>query len=233
VNVTAYSVLLLLDTWHLLLVSNCFYSSFITHHSSLMRILLLATRNLDKVREISAKLSPLDIEVKSFLDFPQLPEVEEDGETLEANALIKAQAGFQATGIPTLADDTGLETDALNGAPGVLSSRYAGENATYADNRRKLLHAMENVPNDQRQAVFRTVVTIFDELGFIQVEGRCAGIIVRMERGKGGFGYDPVFLVPEYAQTFAEMPLELKNRISHRGKALDKAIEVIKNRWGL
>ena len=198
-----------------------------------MQTLLLATRNRDKVREIAAKLAHLDIEVKSFLDFPHLPEVVEDGETLEANALKKAKVGFQAAGIPTLADDTGLQVAALNGAPGVYSSRFAGKDATYADNRRKLLKEMENIPDNLRQAAFRTVVTIYDEKGFEQVEGLCEGVIIRSERGEGGFGYDPVFLVPSCGQTFAEMSLDLKNRISHRGKAIDKAIEVIKQRWGL
>ncbi len=198
-----------------------------------MKTLLLATHNLDKVREIAAKLAHLDIEVKSFRDFPHLPEVLEDGATLEDNALKKAREGFQATGLPTLADDTGLEAAALNGAPGVYSSRFAGEDATYADNRWKLLKEMENIPDNLRQAAFRTVVTIYDDKGFEQVEGICQGVIIRSERGEGGFGYDPVFFVPEYDQTFAEMALELKNRISHRGKAIDKAIEVIKKRWGL
>jgi len=195
-----------------------------------MKTLLLATRNRDKVREIAAKLAHLNIKVKSFRDFPHLPEVVEDGETLEANALKKAREGFQATGIPTLADDTGLEVSALGGEPGVYSSRYAGENVSYADNRRKLLMEMENVSDNMRQAAFRTVVTIYDKKGYEQVEGICEGVIIRGERGEGGFGYDPVFYVPEFGQTFAEMSLELKNRISHRGKAIDKAIEVIQRK---
>lgn len=195
--------------------------------------LLIATRNQDKVREISAKLAPLGLEIKSFLDFPEIPEVVEDGETLEANALKKAQAGFEAAAIPTIADDTGLEVDALNGAPGVYSSRYAGKDATYAGNRLKLIEAMKGVPDECRQAAFKTVVTIYDKNGFVQVEGRCDGIIIDEERGDGTFGYDPVFYVPEYGQTFAEMDLKLKNKISHRGLAFGKAMEVIEKRWGL
>ena len=195
------------------------------------KIILIATRNKDKVREITAKLVPLGVQVKSFLDFPEIPEVVEDGETLEANALKKAEAGFKSTGILTLADDTGLEVDALGGAPGVFSSRYAGQDATYSSNRRKLIEAVKDIPLDKRQAAFRTVVTIYDENGAVQVEGRCGGIIIEEERGKGTFGYDPVFYVPEYGQTFAEMEMELKNKISHRGIAFSKAMEIIKELW--
>ncbi|MBC8279140.1 MAG: RdgB/HAM1 family non-canonical purine NTP pyrophosphatase [FCB group bacterium] len=197
------------------------------------KTILIATRNEDKVREITDKLAPLGVTVKSFLDFPEIPEVIEDGETLEANALKKAETGFKATGLPTLADDTGLEVDALGGAPGVYSSRYAGEEATYSDNRRKLIEAIKDVPDDKRQAAFRTVVTILDEKGSTQLEGKCGGIIITEERGDGTFGYDPVFYVPEYGQTFAEMDLKLKNKISHRGLAFGKAMEVIKEDWGL
>jgi len=197
------------------------------------KTILIATRNRDKIREITAKLASLGVTVKSFLDFSEIPEVIEDGETLEANALKKAETGFKSTGIPTLADDTGLEVDALGGAPGVFSSRYAGEEATYSDNRRKLIDAIKDVPDDKRQAAFRTVVTIYDEKGSTQVEGKCDGIIIAEERGDGTFGYDPVFYVPEYGQTFAEMDLKLKNKISHRGLAFGKAMEVIKEIWGL
>ena len=172
-------------------------------------------------------LNNYDITVKSLLDFPDAPEIVEDGDTLEANAVKKAEAGFKITGLPTIADDTGLEVKALIGAPGVYSSRYAGENVTYADNRRKLLHEMTNVPDNERSAVFRTVAA-FKTAEYINiVEGQCEGYITREERGEGGFGYDPVFYIPDYKQTFAEMPLELKNKISHRGEAMDKIVEVI------
>ncbi|MBL7192166.1 XTP/dITP diphosphatase [bacterium] len=192
-----------------------------------VKVILLATHNRDKVREISLKLNNYDITVKSLLDFPDAPEIVEDGDTLEANAVKKAEAGFKITGLPTIADDTGLEVKALIGAPGVYSSRYAGENVTYADNRRKLLHEMTNVPDNERSAVFRTVAA-FKTAEYINiVEGQCEGYITREERGEGGFGYDPVFYIPDYKQTFAEMPLELKNKISHRGEAMDKIVEVI------
>lgn len=195
--------------------------------------ILIATHNKDKVREITAKLSALSIEVKSLLDFPNISETVEDGATLEANAVKKAREGFFATGIPTLADDTGLEVEALGGAPGVFSSRYAGEEVSYADNRGKLLREMQDIPVGSRNAVFKTVMALYDSSGYICVEGMCEGIILNYERGEGGFGYDPVFFVPEYGQTFAEMSLELKNKISHRGRALEKAIAVIMKRWNL
>ncbi len=195
--------------------------------------ILIATRNRDKVREIAAKLAGLNLNIKSLLDFPQIPDVIEDGKTLEENALKKARAGFEATGLPTIADDTGLEVYALNNAPGVYSSRYAGEKATYRDNRKKLLQEMRNIPPSDRKCVFRTVVCIYDEKGYEFIQSKCEGIIIEEERGSGGFGYDPIFLVPQYDQTFAEMPLELKNVISHRGKAVDKTIQVIKRRWNI
>ena len=196
-----------------------------------MSTVLIATRNKDKVLEINHKLKGLGLEVKSFLDFPHFPEVIEDGKTIEENALKKARTGFLATGLTTLADDTGLEVEALNGAPGLYSSRYAGDNATYADNRRKLLLELEGIPPDKRRAVFRTVVVIFDKDGFNQLEGRCKGLITEDERGTGGFGYDPIFLLPEYGMTFAEMPLKLKNRVSHRGRAVEKAIQIIREKF--
>ncbi|NQS97314.1 MAG: RdgB/HAM1 family non-canonical purine NTP pyrophosphatase [candidate division Zixibacteria bacterium] len=195
-----------------------------------MPIILIATRNKDKVLEINHKLKGLGLEVKSFLDFPHIPEVIEDGKTIEENALKKARIGFFATGLTTLSDDTGIEVEALNGAPGLYSSRYAGDNASYADNRHKLLRELEGIPIEKRRAVFRTVVVIFDKDGFNQLEGRCEGLITEDERGTGGFGYDPIFLLPEYGMTFAEMPLKLKNRVSHRGRAVEKAIQIIREK---
>jgi len=193
--------------------------------------LLIATKNKDKVREISQKLDGLELEIKSLLDYPEIPDVIEDGVTLAENALKKARAGFDATGCMTIADDTGLEVEVLDGAPGVYSSRYAGENATYCDNRIKLLQTMANIPPDQRKAMFRTVVIMIDINGVVgEVEGCCEGFITTEERGTGGFGYDPIFYVPGYGQTFAEMPLSEKNKISHRGIAVEKAVELIKQK---
>ena len=190
--------------------------------------IVLATRNRDKVNEIRDLLIDLEVQILTLNDFPEVPEIIEDRETLEQNAYKKAKTVFDATGILSVADDTGLEVDALNGQPGVYSSRFAGEQATYDDNVNKLLQEMENVPDDQRSAIFRTVISIVGENINELVEGRCKGIIVRHKKGNGGFGYDPVFYVPEYRRTFAEMPLSLKNQISHRGQALQKAIKILK-----
>jgi XTP/dITP diphosphohydrolase len=194
------------------------------------KTILIATRNKDKIREISQKLEGLGLKIKSLNDFPRIPDINEDGATIEDNAIKKTQTGCNATGLLTLADDTGLEVSALKGAPGVYSSRYAGKGATYADNRRKLLQAMQNIPKEKRNAVFRTVAAICDENGVILVEGKCEGVIIEEERGSAGFGYDPVFMIPELGKTFAEMTLEQKNRISHRGKAFAKAREIIERK---
>ncbi|NOZ62571.1 MAG: XTP/dITP diphosphatase [Calditrichaeota bacterium] len=191
--------------------------------------LILATKNRDKVREMRGLLHDLELEIVSGADFPELPEVDEDGETLEQNALKKARVIHEITGLLCLADDTGLEVDALNGRPGVFSSRFAGENASYDDNVEKLLRMMADVPESARTARFRTVVAIIGKNFRRTIEGICPGIITRERRGSHGFGYDPVFLIPEYGKTFAEMALELKNKISHRGLALQKARQVLEN----
>jgi XTP/dITP diphosphohydrolase len=189
---------------------------------------VLATRNADKVVEIRGILNLGNGELKSLLDFPDCREIEETGSTLEANALLKAAEGFRMTGMPCLADDTGLEVDALNGAPGVFSSRFAGEAASYADNVRKLLAVMKDVPDGKRSARFRCVVALKSATREEWVEGRCEGVILFESRGSGGFGYDPVFYVPEFGKTLAEMPLTEKNAISHRGKAFRKMAEVLR-----
>ncbi len=184
--------------------------------------LLLATRNLDKVREIRSVLADLDVELICAADVPDLPEVEEDADTLEGNAIKKAMTLHKMTGLPTLADDTGLEVEALGGAPGVFSSRYAGPDATYADNVQKLLQAMRDVPESRRQAQFRTVIAFAHDGQVETVEGVCRGVITTEPRGSNNFGYDPVFYVPDLGKTMAEMTLEEKNRISHRGRALQE-----------
>ncbi|MCA9731116.1 RdgB/HAM1 family non-canonical purine NTP pyrophosphatase [candidate division KSB1 bacterium] len=188
--------------------------------------LLLATKNKDKVREIIAKLAEFDFELISAADRDDLPEVVEDAPDLVGNAIKKAQTLYEITGIPSIADDTGLEVDALNGAPGVFSSRYSGPGATYADNVDKLLHEMRHVPEESRTARFRTVVAWVSEKGVKTVEGICHGTITKTRRGSGNFGYDPVFEVTESGRTMAEMTLEEKNRISHRGRAFQKLAEL-------
>jgi len=195
-----------------------------------LKKLLLATRNKDKVIEIKHVLKDLNIEIISADAFENLPDVDEDQPTLEGNAIKKARVLFEIAGIPTVADDTGLEVDFLNGQPGVRSSRYAGENATYEDNVNKLLKALAGVPAEKRTARFRTIVAFWDGKGVQTVEGVCEGIILDERRGHFGFGYDPVFYVPHLKKTFAEMSLEEKNKISHRGLALKKFKELINSK---
>jgi XTP/dITP diphosphohydrolase len=190
--------------------------------------LVLATRNADKIREIKEILGLRDGELRSLLDYPEMRDIEENGSTLEQNALIKAAEGFRMTEMPCLADDTGLEVDSLNGEPGVYSSRYAGENATYADNVRKLLVVMKDVPPEKRSARFRCVVALKAEGREEWVDGTCEGVILKEPRGSGGFGYDPVFFVTEIGKTLAEMSPADKNAISHRGRAFRKMAEVLK-----
>ena len=189
--------------------------------------IVLATKNQDKVKEIKQLLKDIAVEVFTLDHFPEIGEIIEDGVTLEQNAIKKAKTVFHRTGLIAVADDTGLEVDALAGKPGVFSSRFAGEDATYEDNVRKLLQRMEGIPESERGARFRCVISIVGPGIAQSVDAVCSGMITRQKRGVAGFGYDPVFWVAEYGQTFAEMPLELKNRISHRGLALQKAKKVL------
>lgn len=184
-----------------------------------MRI-LLATNNPHKAEELASILGGLDgIEVITLKDLPiTLPEPVEDGETLEANAYIKAREIFMATGIPTVADDTGLEVEALDGAPGVLSARFAGESATYADNCAKLLRELEGA--EKRAARFRTVICYTDQQRTLFAEGSVDGEVITAPRGDAGFGYDPIFRPEGDDRAFAEMTPAEKNRISHRARAL-------------
>ena len=182
--------------------------------------LVLATRNRDKVLEIQAALAESAVQILSLEGFPDAPEVIEDRETLEGNAGKKALIIHQHTGLPALADDTGLFVEALHGAPGVRSSRYAGEKVTYQDNLDKLLFEMRGVPPEKRQAQFVTVMA-FAQNGHVHlVRGECPGSIALAPRGAGRFGYDPVFIVAGKNRTYAEMALAEKNALSHRGRAL-------------
>jgi XTP/dITP diphosphohydrolase len=185
-----------------------------------MNDLLLATRNRDKVRELAALLGDLPVAVRSLHDVEGIPEIEEDAETIEGNAIKKARVAFERSGLPSLADDTGLEVGYLQGAPGVYSSRYAGPGATYADNVKKLIRAMKGVPARRRNARFRCVMAFVSTGGVLEVaEGICPGVILEAPRGNGGFGYDPVFLPDGHQETFAEMDLATKNALSHRARA--------------
>jgi len=188
--------------------------------------LVLASRNPHKIEEMQQILEPLGIEVLSTQDFPQLNEVEEDLPTLEGNALKKARYVASKTGFPALSDDTGLEVDALDGAPGVYSARYAGENVSYQDNVDKLLAEMETKSN--REAQFRTVVALVNGVHEYTFEGICKGEILWEQIGEKGFGYDPVFRPDGYEQTFAELDSAEKNKISHRGRAIQKFVEFLK-----
>lgn len=191
------------------------------------RKLVLSTGNQDKIVEIKNLLQHLEIEILTLDAFPGAPDVVEDGETLEENAIKKARAIADFTGLPAVADDTGLEVNYLDGAPGVYSSRYSGEHATYADNVNKLLRELMGVPREKRGARFRYVAAFCNQNDCRTIEGKCEGVIGEERRGTGGFGYDPVFYVQEHGRTFAEMDLELKNRISHRAKAFLKLRELI------
>jgi len=189
-----------------------------------VRSLLVATSNPGKAAEIAQILK--GFRVITLADIPALPEVEEDGETFLQNALLKARYYSDATGELTMADDSGLEVDALDGAPGVRSSRFA---ATDEDRIAKLLGLMEDVPDGSRSARFVCAIAIVDPEGVtVTAEGEVEGSITRAPRGTNGFGYDPVFLVDDTGLTMAELPSEVKNSISHRGKALTKALPLVR-----
>lgn len=183
--------------------------------------LLLATGNPGKVAEMESLLAHLPVDLVTPADLDVSLNVTEDAETLRGNAHKKAAAYHNATGLPSLADDTGLEIDALDSRPGVHTARFAGPDATPQDNKRRTLKVMDGV--DDRSARFRTVAAFVDEGGETHTfEGVCPGEITTEERGDGGFGYDPLFLPDGHSQTFAEMPADAKNAISHRKKALEQ-----------
>ena len=193
-----------------------------------MRI-LIGSNNQHKVGEMSAILRSIfseELSVQLPRDLPTFPtDIDECGDTLEANAMIKALEMYEATAQPCLADDTGLEVAALNGRPGVFSARFAGEDATDADNRALLLRELRGM--DDRTAQFRTVICFYDGFRPIFAEGVCAGRILDEERGEGGFGYDPVFMPDGDTRSFAEMPAAEKNAISHRGRALQQMARML------
>lgn len=184
-------------------------------------MLVLATSNKNKVKEFKKLVENFSIEIKSLSDFGPLPPVIEDGETFDDNAYKKAHHTAKVLGIPAIADDSGLVVEALNGAPGVHSARYAGDQATDEENVEKLLREMADV-NDRR-AYFQCVLSIAVPSGpALTYEGRCEGTVTREKRGSSGFGYDPVFLCNTFKKTFAELSMEEKNRVSHRGRALQE-----------
>tara|TARA_A100001035_G_scaffold11806_1_gene8267 strand:+ start:1202 stop:1786 length:585 start_codon:yes stop_codon:yes gene_type:complete len=183
--------------------------------------IVLATHNKGKMSEINNLLSS-SYEVLTLDHFPDIKEIPETGKTLKENAFIKARTVFEMTGLPSLADDTGLEVEALGGEPGVFSARYAGEQASYQDNCEKLLKNMMRVPKEDREAKFRTVIAYKDDNRELSCDGSVKGEIAQSPKGSFGFGYDSVFYYPPLEKTFAELSEEEKNSISHRGRALRK-----------
>ena len=186
--------------------------------------IVIATRNKGKTAEICALLEGFPVQVKNLDDFGPIPEVEEDGETFEENAYKKASFTARILGIPALADDSGLMIDALDGAPGVHSARFAGPDATDQERCQKLLTAMQN--SDNRGAAFACVISIAVPTGpALTYEGECRGLLTRKPHGENGFGYDPVFYFPPLKKTFAQLTREEKSHVSHRGKALREVRE--------
>jgi len=185
--------------------------------------LLVATGNKGKMNEIRQILAGLVENLYCLADFPNLPEVIEDGLTFEENACKKAMSAAISTGIPSIADDSGLVVDSLEGRPGIHSARYAGFGASDAENNRKLLHEMAGLTVHQRTAFFYCAVALCFPDGTCRTFcGTLDGVLLESPRGDGGFGYDPLFLLPEYGKTLAELGMEVKNGISHRGRALEK-----------
>ncbi len=193
-----------------------------------MKILVIATRNKGKAREIASILDGSDFEIRTLDDYPLFKEPEETADTFAGNAAIKAIAAAEHTGQMCLADDSGIVVDALGGRPGVYSSRYAGDNASDEERVRKLLAEMKGVPYDMRSARFVAAVAIALPGRLVAVtEGKCEGIIACKPRGENGFGYDPIFIPQGMNQTMAELPSEVKNEISHRGRAIRLAKKVL------
>jgi len=182
---------------------------------------LIATHNRDKVLEIKAIFADMSVELLDLEDFPEIGPIAETGTTLQENALQKARYVHRVTGMPAIADDTGLEVAALDGGPGVYSARFAGEQVTYSQNYEKLLKEMEQVPDNQRGAHFRTCAAYVDDERELTAEGMVEGMITREPLGTNGFGYDPVFLVDGSGQTFGQMTAAQKQSISHRARAFE------------
>ena len=196
--------------------------------------LLLATNNQAKVREYRSLLRDLPLELVSPLELGITTTVSEEGESLEENARLKATALARESQLLALADDSGLEVDALGGEPGRLSARYAGEGASDRDRIDYLLARLEGVPWERRTARFRCVIALATAEGKVELcSGECPGFITLKPKGKQGFGYDPVFYLPQLDKTMAELPLEVKNQVSHRGKAVREAIQLLRRKYNL
>jgi len=192
-------------------------------------ILALATANRDKGKEIKSMIGMQGLQLRHLSDYPHIVLPPETGLTYLENAAIKATTVSKAVHEWALGDDSGLEIAVLNGAPGLYSARFAGENASYADNRKKVLDLLGHLHKEKRGAKFVCTIVLSDPAGNVAVtaEGVCEGEITDAETGEGGFGYDPIFYLPQYGKTFAELTPDEKNKISHRGKAIRKAIEML------
>ncbi|OIP28889.1 MAG: non-canonical purine NTP pyrophosphatase [Deltaproteobacteria bacterium CG12_big_fil_rev_8_21_14_0_65_43_10] len=191
--------------------------------------IVIATRNEGKLQEIKELIKGLQVEVLSLKDIPEVPVVREGGSSFRENALMKAEVIASFTKKVSIADDSGLAVDFLKGEPGVYSARFAGEDANDGENNKELLRRLEGVPISKRGATFRCVIAVVTPEGKKDIaEGECRGIIQFEEKGEFGFGYDPLFFVPEYRRTFAELSPEIKNKISHRAKAMEKLRVVLK-----
>jgi XTP/dITP diphosphohydrolase len=194
--------------------------------------LLLATNNEGKMREYKSMLRDLPFELVSLAELGIKTEVDEIGGSLEENARLKATAFARESRLLTLADDSGLEVDALGGEPGRLSARYAGEGASDRDRVNYLLSRLKDVPEEKRSARFRCVIAIAQPDGKVELcQGECEGVITLEPRGKEGFGYDPIFYLPGLGKTMAELTLEEKNRVSHRGRAAREASELLRRKY--
>lgn len=195
----------------------------------MIKRLVLASHNAKKAKELQAILAPLGVGLSTLADFPGAPEPEETGTTFEENAAIKAKSALDFTGLPSIADDSGLMVDALNGAPGVYSARFAGEHAGDAANNRLLLEKMAGVAAAERTARFVSAVALAEPGREIRLfRGETAGRLLESLRGEGGFGYDPLFLSDDLGVTFAEADADAKNRVSHRGRALAQLVAALR-----
>lgn len=192
-----------------------------------MKKIIIASKNKGKINEIKNFLLPLQYEVFSLLDIPGIDDIPETGSTFEENALLKAKAVYNKVMIPVLSDDSGLMVDYLNGEPGVYSARYAGNNSTDEKNTELLLKNLSGVKENNRKAQFKCIMVFYDGVNERIFEGTCYGRISYEQKGNNGFGYDPVFIPEGYEKTFSELPLEIKNKVSHRVNALRSFVKFI------
>ena len=196
-----------------------------------METVIIASTNQGKLKEFKELMKGLSVKVKSLKDFPEIGDIEENGASFAENAYIKAKAVFDATGCLSIADDSGLEVDALDGAPGIYSARYAGEEKNDTANNEKLLSEMNAVSDENRGAQFHCAIVAIDQNGTrYDAEGIVRGHILRAPQGENGFGYDPLFYIEEFGRTTAELSMDEKNKISHRGQAVRQIVEILKEK---